>query len=79
MRAIVIAILVIVGVWTLSEVHQHGVAGAFGGVLGNVSSGLDAPASQATTSDRTADAFQRAYNKSESRVDHLLDQPGAGD
>jgi hypothetical protein len=59
-------------VWVGLEFYQHGVDGAFGGLL---SGRLEAPA-QRSTPDRATDAFQRAYNKSETRVEQLLDQPG---
>jgi hypothetical protein len=59
------------GIWIGLEVYNEGVDGAFGGAFSDVASSLEAPAERSTP-DRAADAFQRAYNKSESRVDQAL-------
>jgi hypothetical protein len=67
--------LIVLAVWFAAEVYSKGVDGAFGGVL---SSGTEVRTDSSTT-DRTADAFQRAYNKSESRVDRQLEQGAPGD
>lgn len=79
MRKVIALALLVIAVWTAGEVYLHGVGGAFGGLFFDGVEGStavdDAPADQ-TTSHRTMDAFQRAYDKSESRVDKLMDQPG---
>jgi hypothetical protein len=65
-------ILVVLAIWAGVEVYTKGIGGAFGGILGST---LDAPAARSTP-DRAADAFQRAYNKSQQRVDRALgDRP----
>ncbi len=61
--------LVVLAIWVGAEVYTHGVGGAFGGLL----SSLEAPADRSTP-DRAADAFQRAYNTSERRVDQQLER-----
>ncbi len=60
----------ILAIWTGLEIYNHGLAGAFGGVLG---SAFEAPANRSTP-DRAQDAFQRAYNTSEKRVDRALER-----
>lgn len=80
MRKIIAACLLILAVWVGVEVYNEGVDGAFDGLfvdgLGESMAMFDAPANR-STSDRTMDAFQRAYDKSEQRVDRLLAQPGS--
>lgn len=66
-------LLILLCVWTGVEIYTNGTAGAFGGLFSRFSEDLNAPA-QRSTPDRAADAFQRAYNKSEDRVDRLLRQ-----
>lgn len=66
-------VLIVLGVWAGIEVYTNGVDGAFGGLFADT---YQAPAERSTP-DRAADAFQRAYNKSEERVDRQLRQPGA--
>jgi len=61
-------LFIVVAIWAAIEVYTKGTAGAFGGIFG---AGLEAPANRSTP-DRAADAFQRAYNKSEQRVDDQL-------
>jgi hypothetical protein len=55
-------------------VYNEGTNHAFGGIFARMShsTALDAPAQHSTT-DRTVDAYQRAWNKSESRVQSQLD------
>jgi len=67
--------LIVLVVWFAAEVYTKGVDGAFGGVL---SSAMEVRTDSSTT-DRSADAFQRAYNKSESRVDQQLERGTPGD
>jgi len=63
-------IVILSAIWVGVEVYTKGVGGVFGGFF---SSAFEAPAERSTP-DRAADAFQRAYNKSEQRVDRLLEQ-----
>lgn len=78
MRKIIAAGLLVVAVWVGAEVNHRGVDGAFGGLFANglskSSAVFDAPANR-SSSGRTMDAFQRAYDKSESRVERLLNPP----
>jgi hypothetical protein len=61
-------VLIVLAIWVGVEVYTKGVGGAFGGVLAGAT---DAPATRSTP-DRALDAFQRAYDKSEQRVDRQL-------
>ncbi len=63
----------VLAIWAAFELYTNGIEGAFGGVFADA---YEAPAERSTP-DRAADAFQRAYNKSEERVDRQLRQPGA--
>jgi hypothetical protein len=67
-RIFALAFIVLV-IWAGAEVYTKGIGGAFGGLL----SSFEAPAERSAP-DRAADAFQRAYNTSESRVDRQLDE-----
>ncbi|MCP5045233.1 MAG: hypothetical protein GY944_29755 [bacterium] len=82
MRKVIAIIVLAIAIWTGVEVYTRGVDGAFGGLfvngLGETTAMLDAPAGR-SESGRTMDAFQRAYDKSEQRVDDLLEQPGGSD
>ena len=72
-------VLILLCVWTAIEVYSEGVNGAFGGLFaGFDGSFYEAPADRSTP-DRAADAFQRAYNKSETRVDALLEKNDPSD
>jgi hypothetical protein len=64
---------IVLFLWVALEVYTHGVGGAFGGLFGRFASAeaLQTPAER-STHDRAADAFQRAYDKSTSRVDQAL-------
>ncbi len=70
MGRLVAPLLVLLGIWATAEIYNHGIDGAFGGVLG---SALEAPASRSTP-DRAQDAFQRAYDLSEKRVETVLER-----
>jgi hypothetical protein len=70
-------LLILLCIWTGVEIYTKGTAGAFGGLFSRFSEDLNTPA-QRSTHDRAADAFQRAYNKSEERVDRLLRQQDPG-
>jgi hypothetical protein len=63
-------ILMLLAIWTAAEIYTNGLDGAFGGVLG---SAFEAPADRSTP-DRAQDAFQRAYNSSERRVEDVLER-----
>jgi len=63
--------LVVLAIWAGSEIYTKGIGGAFGGLFAS----FEAPADRSTP-DRAADAFQRAYNTSEARVEHQLEEGG---
>jgi hypothetical protein len=63
--------LIVLAIWTGVEVYTKGVGGAFGGLL----SSFDPPRDRSAP-NRAADAFQRAYNTSEKRVDRMLEEKG---
>jgi hypothetical protein len=65
--------LIVIAIWVGLTVYSQGPDQAFGGLFARIldSSQLDAPAARSTP-DRALDAFQRAYNKSEDRVDRAL-------
>jgi len=77
MRRVFVFLFLIVAIWVGLEVYTQGVGGAFGGLFSDLpgASFADAPANHSTP-DRAADAFQRAYNKSEERVEHQLREVG---
>ncbi len=70
-------LFVLLLVWVAVTVYNEGTDRAFGGFFARLadSSALETPANRSTP-DRSMDGFQRAYNKSETRVDRLLDQRG---
>lgn len=70
--------LILLCVWTGAEVYMNGTSGAFGGIFARWSNEFGAPADRSTP-DRAADAFQRAWNTSEARVDRALEREGSGD
>ena len=70
MRRLIVPLGVLLAVWATVEVYNHGIDGAFGGVLG---SAFEAPARRSTP-DRAQDAFQRAYDLSEKRVETVLER-----
>jgi hypothetical protein len=69
-------VLVILGIGAAVQVYREGADQAFGGVLGRFSTRFQAPADRETL-DRPLDGFQRAWNKSEDRVDQQLERPAA--
>lgn len=79
MRKVIAGSLLVLAIWVGAEISDRGVDGAFGGLFVN---GPGALIDKGVTSfDRSraqhaADAFQRAYDKSEQRVDRLLEQRG---
>jgi hypothetical protein len=70
MRRLIVPLLVMLAVWATAEIYNHGIDGAFGGVLG---AAFEAPAARSTP-DRAQDAFQRAYDLSEERVETVLER-----
>ena len=60
--------VIALGIWAAAEMYEKGSSNAFGGIL--VSS--DTARNTGTSARRAADAFQRAYDTSEQRVDRLL-------
>ena len=73
-RVFVIA-LIVVAIWVGVTVFTQGADRAFGGLFAGT---LGSPTSEATdtrsTPERAGDAFQRAYQESEDRVDRALGQ-----
>ena len=69
--------LILLCVWTGAEVYTKGASGAFGGLFASWSAEVAAPADRSTP-DRAADAFQRAWNTSEARVDRALERESSG-
>ena len=70
--------LMVLGIWVGLTVYNEGVDRAFGGIFAGFA---DSPAREApdhrSTPNRAGDAFQRAFDKSESRVDAMLQDPAA--
>jgi len=62
--------IVVVAIWAAVEIFTKGLDGAFGGLLTSSEEVQHAE----TVSRRAAGAFQRAYDKSEGRVDNILDR-----
>ena len=75
MRKVIAACLLVAAVWVGAEVGHRGVAGAFGGLFANKPDKLSATNGTQAKPRRTMDAFQRAWDKSEQRVDRLLEPP----
>jgi len=81
MRRILGTGAVVLLVWTALEIHTHGFGGAFGGALDRLlqSDVFDTAAErgsreaeEGSTSDRAADAYQRALNRSANQVDEVV-------
>ena len=70
--------LAILWLWVGVSVYREGFDQAFGGLFARFSGHLEAPADRSTP-DRPLDAFQRAWNKSEDRVNRQLEQPAAAE
>jgi hypothetical protein len=66
-------VFIVLMVWIAVTVYDKGIDQAFGGLFAGFvePTAIDAPAHRSTP-DRAMDAFQRAYNKSEERVERLL-------
>ena len=75
MGKIFVFALIAVVIWVGATVYDEGSERAFGGLFARLSrtTALDAPANRSTP-DRAQDAFQRAWNKSEGRVEQALEQ-----
>jgi len=65
--------LIVTAIWVGLTVYTQGTDQAFGGLFARFSdsSALEAPATRSTP-QRAGDAFQRAYDESEDRVDRAL-------
>lgn len=79
--------LILLGIWVGIEVYNEGTRNAFGGLFAFLEP-VDPYAEQqdpegtdpgAPVTKRAGRAWQRAYNRSESRVDEALAQPGAAE
>jgi hypothetical protein len=75
MRKVIAALIVVLAIWVGAEVSDRGVDGAFGGLFAGGSVAKTETLADRSTAHRTSDAFQRAYDKSESRVNRLLEPP----
>ena len=62
--------VIVLGLWAAAEMYTNGLSNAFGGVLASSHTARNT----ASASRRAANAFQRAYDTSEQRVDRLLEQ-----
>jgi hypothetical protein len=71
-------LLAILCVWAGVRLYREGADRAFGGVFARFGARLEAPARRETP-DRAVDGFQRAWNKSETRVDRQLGAPAAAE
>jgi hypothetical protein len=82
MRKIIAACVLLMAMWVGSEIYSNGVDGAFDGRLADAMAKtravFETPADHAK-SDRSLAAFQRAFDKSEDRVDEMFEQPGGGE
>ena len=68
----VIILAVTAATWVGLTVYTQGVDQTFGGVLARLAIPSWEPAARHPNSDRTEDAFQRAWNKSEERAQRAL-------
>ncbi len=67
-------------VWASVEIYTNGFDGAFGGLFAQQKKTSVVDRTKlATTPQRAADAFQRAYDKSETRVEKMLEEKGISD
>ena len=76
-RTVKLALLVLFA-WLSFEIYTNGFDGAFGGLFAQQKTSFDR-SEFASTSKRAAGAFQRAYDKSETRVDKMLEEKGLSD
>ena len=75
MRKVIAALIVVLAIWVGAEISDRGVDGAFGGLFASRSAAKPETLAERSTAHRTSDAFQRAYNESENRVNRMLDPP----
>jgi hypothetical protein len=74
-----LVLLVIAGTtWVALTIYSQGVERAFGGVLADLGLPRWEPAANHPASDRPEDAFQRAWNKSEQRVEQGMAKESRG-
>ena len=69
-------VLVVLGIWAMTEVYLHGTEGAFGGVLG---SGEQEPQDARSLGLRAGDAVGRARAQADARTERLLGDESGGD
>ena len=74
---IILAIAVVT--WIGLTIYHEGTDRAFGGFIARIELPSWEPAANRSTPDRPEDAFQRAFNKSEDRVDHALEKNDLAD
>ena len=75
MSRILVFSFMLIGFWVGITLYTEGSDRAFGGMFARFrnSTALDAPATR-STQDRAVDAYQRAWNTSEGRVDRQLSE-----
>ena len=73
-RILKLALLVLF-IWASVEIYTNGFDGAFGDLFAQQKTSVDR-SGIVSTSKRAAGAFQRAYDKSETRVDKMLEEKG---
>lgn len=87
MRKLFGIIAIVLGIWIGAEVYAEGTDDAFGGLFAwlspvdpyAVDPDEDGSEEDSTAPERAGRAFQRAYNRSERRVDEALDRPAAAE
>jgi len=76
MSRLVGLVLVVLGIWAMTEVYLHGTEGAFGGVLG---AGEQAEQDTRSLGLRAGDAVERARAEADARTERMLDDGAAED
>jgi hypothetical protein len=71
MGRIIGLLLVLLGIWTTTEVYLHGTAGAFGGALASFGGG-DAAQDGRSVGLRASESVQRARSEADARREKLL-------
>ena len=76
MASILKLALLVLFVWASVEFYTNGLNGAFGGLFAQQMNTSVYRSGIATTPKRAAGAFQRAFDKSETRVEKMLEEKG---
>jgi hypothetical protein len=72
MGRIVGMLLVVLGIWAMTEIYLHGTAGAFGGALGSLSGESAAGGDTRSLGRRAGDSVRGAQAEDEARREKLL-------